>query len=173
MGAPWRGHWEVSLLVLINRLFTSNISLQCRFEQPQIDVVDSGTQAIEKLKKTAGTHFFKPSPELGSASVKSETYEDSVLRESDALVQPPTKKMRGPASKTIKQAEAVKRKDAEVVDNQPKQDLATTAAASAKKVRAEGGGSSYFVEKVHICKICHGKDQNGKADKEGLNLSFR
>jgi len=146
-----------------------------KFEQPQIDVVDSGTQAIENLKKTAGSHFFKPSPELGSASVKSETYEDSVLRESDALVQPPTKKMRGPASKTIKQAEAVKRKNAEVVENEPKQDLATsaaTAAAGAKKVRAEGGGSSYFVEKVHICKICHGKDQNGKADKEGLNLSF-
>ena len=138
--------------------------------------MDSGTQAIEKLKKTAGSHFFKPTPELGSSSVKSETNENSVVTESDALVQPPSKKMRGPASKTIKQAEAVKRKDSEMVDNQPKQDLATsaaTAAVGAKKARAEGGGSSYFVEKVHICKICHGKDQNGKADKEGLNLSFR
>ena len=67
----------------------------------------------------------------------------------------------------------MKRKDSEMVDNQPKQDLATSAATGVKKVRAEGGGSSYFVEKVHICKICHGKDQNGKADKEGLNLSFR
>ena len=42
-----------------------------------------------------------------------------------------------------------------------------------KGARAEGGGSNYFVEKVHVCKICHGKDQNGKVDKEGLNLSFR
>ena len=47
------------------------------------------------------------------------------------------------------------------------------ATASAKKARAEGGESNYFVEKVHVCKICHGKDENGKVDKEALNLSFR
>ena len=139
-----------------------------RFEQPQIDVVDSGTQAIQNLKRVASSHFFK----LGSVNVKGEADEDPVTTAPATLVEPPVKKMRGPASKTIKQA-AVKRKDAaEVVDNQPKQDLAI-ATAGAKKVRAEGGGSSYFVEKVHVCKICHGKDQNGKVDKEGLNLSFR
>ena len=88
------------------------------------------------------------------------------------MEQPPVKKMRGPASKTIKQA-AVKRKDAEVVVSQPKQDFANTAAVVSKKVGGEGSGSNYFVEKVHVCKICHGKDQNGKVDKEGLNLSFR
>jgi len=138
-----------------------------KFEQPQIDVVDSGTQAIQNLKRVASSHFFK----LGSVNVKGEADEDPVTTAPATLVEPPVKKMRGPASKTIKQA-AVKRKDAtEVVDNQPKQDLAI-ATAGAKKVRAEGGGSSYFVEKVHVCKICHGKDQNGKVDKEGLNLSF-
>ena len=88
------------------------------------------------------------------------------------MEQPPVKKMRGPASKTIKQA-AVKRKDAEVVVSQPKQDFANTAAVVSKEARGEGSGSNYFVEKVHVCKICHGKDQNGKVDKEGLNLSFR
>jgi len=141
-----------------------------KFEQPQIDVVDNDTQTIQNLKRVASSHFFKPSPELGSVNVKSEANEDSVP-EPATKVQPPVKKMRGPASKTIKQA-AVKRKDAEVVDNQPKQDLIIAAAAGAKKTRAEGGGSNYFVEKVHVCKICHGKDQNGKVDKEGLNLSF-
>ena len=171
----WTLSSKVSLLYSI--VFSSHTSKLYRFEQPQIDVVDSGTQTIEHLKKIAGSHFFKPSPELGSVSVKSETDVDSAMTaaEPDTLIQPPAvKKMRGPASKTIKQVAGVKRKDAEVVDNELRQDLATKAtAASAKKVRTEGGGSSYFVEKVHVCKICHGKDQNGKVDKEGLNLSFR
>ena len=145
--------------------------LSARFEQPQIDVVDNGSQTIQNLKRVAGCHFFKPSPELGSENVKSEADED-LVPEPATMVQPPVKKMRGPASKTIKQA-AVKRKDAGVVDNQSKQDLVIAAAAGGKKARAEGGGSNYFVEKVHVCKICHGKDQNGKVDKDGLNLSFR
>ena len=164
--------------MLCSIILTSHSSKLYRFEQPQIDVVNSGTQAIEHLKKVAGSHFFKPSPELWSVGVKSETDVDSAMTaaEPDTLIQPPAvKKMRGPASKTIKQAVGVKRKDAEVVGKELRQDLATKAAeaASAKKVRTEGGGSSYFVEKVHVCKICHGKDQNGKVDKEGLNLSFR
>ena len=142
-----------------------------RFEQPQIDVVDSGTQAIQNLKKVASSHFFK-GMELGSVNVKGEAVEEIVTTAPATLVQPPVKKMRGPASKTIKQVAVKRKEEAEVVDNQPKQDLAIEA-AGAKKARAEGGGSSYFVEKVHVCKICHGKDQNGKVDKEGLNLSFR
>ena len=134
-------------------------------------MVDSGTQAIQNLKKVASSHFFK-GMELGSVNVKGEAVEEIVTTAPATLVQPPVKKMRGPASKTIKQVAVKRKEEAEVVDNQPKQDLAIEA-AGAKKVRAEGGGSSYFVEKVHVCKICHGKDQNGKVDKEGLNLSFR
>ena len=134
-------------------------------------MVDSGTQAIQNLKKVASSHFFK-GMELGSVNVKGEAVEEIVATAPATLVQPPVKKMRGPASKTIKQVAVKRKEEAEVVDNQPKQDLAIEA-AGAKKVRAEGGGSSYFVEKVHVCKICHGKDQNGKVDKEGLNLSFR
>ena len=134
-------------------------------------MVDSGTQAIQNLKKVASSHFFK-GMELGSVNVKGEAVEEMVTTAPATLVQPPVKKMRGPASKTIKQVAVKRKEEAEVVDNQPKQDLAIEA-AGAKKVRAEGGGSSYFVEKVHVCKICHGKDQNGKVDKEGLNLSFR
>ena len=134
-------------------------------------MVDSGTQAIQNLKKVASSHFFK-GMELGSMNVKGEAVEEIVTTAPASLVQPPVKKMRGPASKTIKQVAVKRKEEAEVVDNQPKQDLAIEA-AGAKKVRAEGGGSSYFVEKVHVCKICHGKDQNGKVDKEGLNLSFR
>ena len=134
-------------------------------------MVDSGTQAIQNLKKVASSHFFK-GRELGSVNVKGEAVEEIVTTAPATLVQPPVKKMRGPASKTIKQVAVKRKEEAEVVDNQPKQDLAIEAAV-AKKVRAEGGGSSYFVEKVHVCKICHGKDQNGKVDKEGLNLSFR
>ena len=126
---------------------------------------------IQNLKRVASSHFFKPSLELGSVNVKNEVH-GILLQEPATLEQPPVKKMRGPASKTIKQA-AVKRKDAEVVVSQPKQDFANTAAVVSKKVGGEGSGSNYFVEKVHVCKICHGKDQNGKADKEGLNLSFR
>ena len=134
-------------------------------------MVDSGTQAIQNLKNVASSHFFK-GMELGSVNVKGEAVEEIVTTAPATLVQPPVKKMRGPASKTIKQVAVKRKEEAEVVDNQPKQDLAIEA-AGAKKVRAEGGGSSYFVEKVHVCKICHGKDQNGKVDKEGLNLSFR
>ena len=134
-------------------------------------MVDSGTQAIQNLKKVASNHFFK-GMELGSVNVKGEAVEEIVTTAPATLVQPPVKKMRGPASKTIKQVAVKRKEEAEVVDNQPKQDLAIEA-AGAKKARAEGGGSSYFVEKVHVCKICHGKDQNGKVDKEGLNLSFR
>ena len=134
-------------------------------------MVDSGTQAIQNLKKVASSHFFK-GMELGSVNVKGEAVEEIVTTAPATLVQPPVKKMRGPASKTIKQVAVKRKEEAEVVDNQPKQDLAIEA-AGAKKARAEGGGSSYFVEKVHVCKICHGKDQNGKVDKEGLNLSFR
>ena len=134
-------------------------------------MVDSGTQAIQNLKKVASSHFFK-GMELGSVNVKGEAVEEIVTTAPATLVQPPVKKMRGPASKTIKQVAVKRKEEAEVVDNQPKQDLAIEA-AGAKKARAERGGSSYFVEKVHVCKICHGKDQNGKVDKEGLNLSFR
>ena len=137
--------------------------------------MDSDTQAIQNLKKVASSCFFKPLPE--SAKVKSEVSEDSV-KEADILEQPAQKKVRGPASKTIKPA-AVKRKEAEVVverkevevTKQPMEN-ASIADPEAKKVRTEVE-RSFFVEKVHVCKICHGKDQNGKIDKEALNLSFR
>ena len=125
---------------------------------------------IQNLKRVASSQFFKPSPE--SANVKNEMNEKSVPEPATSAQPLPVKKMRGPASKTIKHQTAVKRK--EVVDNNPpKQDWTIMATASAKKARAEGGGSNYFVEKVHVCKICHGKDENGKVDKEALNLSFR
>ena len=142
--------------------------------------MDSDTQAIQNLKKVASSCFFKPLPE--SAKVKSEVNEDSV-KEADILEQPALKKVRGPASKTIKQA-AVKRKEAEVKRKEAevkrkesevtKQPMETVFIADpeAKKVRTEVE-RSFFVEKVHVCKICHGKDQNGKIDKEALNLSFR
>ena len=128
--------------------------------------MDSDTQAIQNLKKVASSYFFKPLPE--SAKVKSEVSEDSV-KEADILEQPALKKVRGPASKTIKPA-AVKRKEAEVT-KQPIENV-SIADPEAKKVRTEVE-RSFFVEKVHVCKICHGKDQNGKIDKEALNLSFR
>ena len=135
--------------------------------------MDSDTQAIQNLKKVASSCFFKPLPE--SAKVKSEVSEDSV-KEADILEQPALKKVRGPASKTIKPA-AVKRKEAEVKRKESevtKQPMETVFIADpeAKKVRTEVE-RSFFVEKVHVCKICHGKDQNGKIDKEALNLSFR
>ena len=128
--------------------------------------MDSDTQAIQNLKKVASSCFFKPLPE--SAKVKSEVNEGSV-KEADILEQPALKKVRGPASKTIKPA-AVKRKEAEVT-KQPMENV-SIADPEAKKVRTEVE-RSFFVEKVHVCKICHGKDQNGKIDKEALNLSFR
>ena len=164
-------------------LENNKCQLSTRFEQPQIDVVDSDTQAIQNLKKVASSCFFKPLPE--SAKVKSEVNEDSV-KEADILEQPALKKVRGPASKTIKPAAvkrkveaevAVKRKEAEVevkrkeVAKQPIENV-SIADPEAKKVRTEVE-RSFFVEKVHVCKICHGKDQNGKIDKEALNLSFR
>ena len=146
--------------------------------------MDSDTQAIQNLKKVASSCFFKPLPE--SAKVKSEVNEDSV-KEADISEQPALKKVRGPASKTIKPA-AVKRKEVEVtvkkkeaevalkrkeveVTKQPMENV-SIADPEAKKVRTEVE-RSFFVEKVHVCKICHGKDQNGKIDKEALNLSFR
>ena len=128
--------------------------------------MDSDTRAIQNLKKVASSCFFKPLSE--SAKVKSEVNEDSV-KEADISEQPALKKVRGPASKTIKPA-AVKRKEAEVA-KQPMENV-SIAEPEAKKVRTEVE-RSFFVEKVHVCKICHGKDQNGKIDKEALNLSFR
>jgi len=134
-----------------------------KFEQPQIDVVDSGTAAILNLKKVASSQFFNPTAEVVGNGAKSE---DSLAQARPAPpveLPVPVKKVRGPASKTIKQP-AVKRKEVNITT---KQDQPSTGAP--KKAKTE---SSYFVEKVHVCKICHGKDENGRVDKEALNLSF-
>ena len=67
----------------------------------------------------------------------------------------------------VKTKEAVKRKEAEVT-KQPIENV-SIADPEAKKVRTEVE-RSFFVEKVHVCKICHGKDQNGKIDNNNINV---
>ena len=143
-----------------------------RLKQPQIDVVDQADLAAKGLGKD-GRHFTEPLPakqeqgvtlqETSPARVKQERgreMEDPDEDPDDPSFEPtplPVKKLRGPASKRKALAP----------------DSATVSPlGAAKKVRAEGGGT-YFVEEVHVCKLCHGKDQNGKVDKDGLNLSFR
>ena len=125
-------------------------------------MVDSGTAAILNLKKVASSQFFNPTAEVVGNGAKRE--DPLAQAKQTPQVPVPVKKVRGPASKTIKQA-AVKRKEANITT---KQDQPSTGAP--KKAKME---SSYFVEKVHVCKICHGKDENGRVDKEALNLSFR
>ena len=127
-------------------------------------MVDSGTAAILNLKKVASSQFFNPTAEVVGNGAKREDPKAQAKPAPQMELPVPVKKVRGPASKTIKQA-AVKRKEANITT---KQDQPSTGAP--KKAKME---SSYFVEKVHVCKICHGKDENGRVDKEALNLSFR
>ena len=116
------------------------------------------------LKKVASSQFFNPTAEVVGNGAKREDPLAQAKPAAQIELPVPVKKVRGPASKTIKQA-AVKRKEVNITT---KQDQPSTGAP--KKAKME---SSYFVEKVHVCKICHGKDENGRVDKEALNLSFR
>lgn len=42
-----------------------------------------------------------------------------------------------------------------------------------KKLKIENGSQKYKVEQIHNCVICNGKEDDGKLDKDALNLSFR
>jgi len=141
-----------------------------KLQQPQIDVVDQHDQAAQGLRRD-GRYFAEPVKTKAESTLEENILlprvkvergglEDDTEDPDDPLAMvaapPPVsgKKLRGPASK---------RKANPPVPSLP---------GGTKKVKAEGGGT-YFVEEVHVCKLCHGRDKDGKVDKDGLSLSFR
>jgi len=148
-----------------------------KLQQPQIDVVDQQEAESCGLGKE-GRYFIESKPtkieEVNTleelvTNIKSEfsDLEDPNEDPDDPLMTPvtypvPVKRTRGRPSN--KKSSISSFTTTEVV--MPSHPL------TAKKLKTEGGGS-YFVEQVHVCKICHGKDKDGKVDKEGMNLNFR
>jgi len=151
-----------------------------KLQQPQIDVVDQQDAEARGLTKD-GRHFIEPKKlkeeyyttldetvmprvktEIGDLEDPDEDPDDP----DDPFTYSPArvKKLRGPASKR-KTVPVLTTTNIQVA---PKGPLSITS----KKLKTEGGGF-YSVEQVHVCKICHGRDKDGKVDKEGMNLSFK
>jgi len=151
-----------------------------KLQQPLIDVVDHDDLVAQSLRKDA-THFLEssatklePIVSLEEVVVPGKLKMEGDLEDPDedpdepgmfagtgtGMITPqPVKKLRGPASK---------RKNSPL----PIHPQVTTLPGGTKKMKAEGG-VTYTVEEVHICKLCHGRDKDGKVDKEALTLSFK